>query len=112
MALWTLDTCGFGFDRACQLETDDQGIAIRHVRVCPNHAKLNWDHKAVEAENNRKNIAVGNLMDAKLIADATEISWAIDDQTRDLIISHPSASKADIVDAIAKATVSKTIPKV
>lgn len=111
MALWTLDTCGVPMHLACQVTTDQNGIAIDHVRVCENHAKLGWDHTVVEAENHRKNVSIAALCDAKgVVSDA--VAWAIDPATRVLSLSHPDVTKADVATAIAVADQTKSLPEV
>lgn len=111
MALWTLDTCGVEPHLACQLEIDGDGKAVRHIRVCPAHAKLGWDHEAVEAENLGKNIAIRNAISAKGI-DVNEVGWSIDVDTRDLTLAHPMLSKSDVSAAIDAAREAKPLPEI
>lgn len=112
MATITFDTCHRdSFHLACCAVLGPDGMATVFERTCAYHAKLGWTALQVHQENQRKNIAISALCDAKKL-DLNAVSWAIDQDTRELSLDHPAASPADTKLAIAAADIQKPLPKV
>lgn len=104
MTLWCPDTCGCEITIEDDKSSPDYALSVAHLKICKDHARLGHGHRDVLQENQRKNLALDDVIKSALPAFNPDTdrppTWAFDSD-RVLTITLPSNNKLNAQAATA-----------